>query len=353
MDSLQIILIIMGATAATYLSTPAIMSFAEKIGAVDKPGIRKVHKTNMPRLGGLAIYMVFTVVLVAFFPISDFLKGLLLGSTIIVFVGAVDDCKGIAPKFKLLGQITAALVVVYFGTTVQFVTSPFDGIILLGILAVPVTLLWIVGITNAVNLIDGLDGLAAGISAIAAVTIGIIAFLEGQYEVAVTSLVLAGAVLGFLKYNFYPARIFMGDTGSMFLGFVLAILAIQGLTKSATVISLFIPVVIFGVPILDTFFAVMRRFANGNPIFQADKEHVHHRLLDLGFSHKQTVLLIYGISIILGLSAILLTVITTEKGILMLIALSTIAFYAASRLGVTKIHSEVKTLSSKDYTDLS
>lgn len=352
MSSLQIIFAIIGAGAATYLATPVIMSFAERIGAVDKPGKRKVHETNMPRLGGLAIYMVFTVVLVVSFPISEFLKGLLLGSTIIAFLGAADDCRGIAPKFKLLGQITAALVVVYFGTTVQFVTSPFDGIILLGILAVPVTLLWIVGITNAVNLIDGLDGLAAGISAIAAVTIGIIAFLEGQYEVAVISFVLAGAIMGFLKYNFYPARVFMGDTGSMFLGFVLAILAVQGLTKSATVISLFIPVVIFGIPILDTFFAVARRFVNGNPIFQADKEHVHHRLLDLGFSHKQTVLLIYGISIILGLSAVLLTIITAEKGILMLIVLSTITLYAANRLGVTRLYGEVKTFTNKDYTDL-
>jgi UDP-GlcNAc:undecaprenyl-phosphate GlcNAc-1-phosphate transferase len=201
-------------------------------------------------------------------------------------------------------------------------------------LSIPFTIFWIIGITNAVNLIDGLDGLAAGMALIASVTLAIIAWTEGHMAVVYLALILAGATLGFLKYNFHPAQIFMGYTGSMFLGFTLATLAIMGLGKSATIISLPIPILILGVPIFDTAFAIVRRYLNAKPIFQADKEHLHHRLLALGLSHKQTVLVIYGLNVVLATSAVMLTQFTTAQGMMIMTFLSVAGLLGAERLGI-------------------
>ncbi len=336
------------ACVVSFIITPFIIKFAHKIGALDNPDERKVHKNVMPRLGGLAIYLSFIITVLISNSLTKPLTGLLLGSTLIVFIGIIDDIKGLSPRIKLLGQISAALVAVYFGVKVQFLTNPFSDMIILGKLAIPVTVLWIVGVTNALNLVDGLDGLAAGIASIASLTMGVIAFIEGQFASAFLAIILFSSIIGFLKYNFHPAKIFMGDTGSMFLGFSLSIIAIEGLTKGATVISVFIPVVILGIPIFDTAFAIIRRFINGQPIFQADKQHLHHRLLDLGLSHKQTVLAIYFISIMLSASAVLLTKLSTEQGSLILIVISTAVLIIANRIKVKVVKNKVSHTYSKN-----
>ncbi|NLO89883.1 MAG: undecaprenyl/decaprenyl-phosphate alpha-N-acetylglucosaminyl 1-phosphate transferase [Clostridia bacterium] len=319
---------------AVLILTPIVRKIALAVGAVDRPNARKVHNKIMPRLGGVAIYLGFVGALLVFRSLGDFEKGLLLGSTIIVAAGVLDDIWGLPPKLKLTAQIIAAAVLVSFGVKVEFVTYPLGGVIPLGIMAVPITILWIIGVTNALNLIDGLDGLAAGTSFIAAITMAVVAWIEGQYAVAGLALILGAAVMGFLPYNFYPAKMFMGDSGSMFLGFTLGSLAVEGLTKGATFISVFIPIIILGIPIFDTLFAVIRRCINHRPIFEADKEHFHHILLDRGFSHRQAVLLIYGVNIFLGISAIALNVLSTEHSIVALILLITVISVGAGKLGV-------------------
>lgn len=324
--------------------TPWVKRLAIKINALDKPNARKVHKGLMPRLGGLAVYFSFAAAVLLTRPLTIQLAGLLFGGLLIVLLGMVDDTKGLSPKAKLAGQILAALAVVPFGIQVEFITNPISGgVITLGILAVPVTVFWIISVTNAVNLIDGLDGLASGTSMIAALTIAAVSWKQGvihdgafnNAEVALLALVLAGAILGFLRYNFHPAKIFLGDTGSMFLGYCLSVLAIMGLTKSAAAISVFIPILILGIPLLDTFFAIVRRCYNGKPIFEPDKSHLHHRLMALGLSHRQTVLVIYAVSALLGGSAYLLNIITTDRAIMLLVGLSIIIIFAANKIGVT------------------
>ena len=325
-----------------YFLTPWVKRLALKIGAVDLPNERKVHQGVMPRLGGFGIYLGFVAVVLLTGNINREVLGLLLGATMIMGIGIIDDTRGLSPKIKLLGQISAALILVAFGIRVDFLTNPLagmidigqDGMIGLNKLVIPVTVLWVVGVTNAVNLIDGLDGLAAGTASVAALTIAVISFFEGQMVEFYLALVLAGAVMGFLRHNFYPAKIFMGDSGSMFLGFSLSALAIMGLTKGATVISLFTPLVILGIPIMDTLFAILRRFGSRQPIFKADKKHLHHCLLDMGLSHKQTVLVIYAVNVCLGFSAVMLTRLTTEQSMLMLMAITVLAILAANKIGI-------------------
>lgn len=322
--------------------TPWVKRLAIKINAIDKPNARKVHNCLMPRLGGLAVYISFALVALLTRPLTIQLTGLLFGGLLIVLLGILDDTKGLPAKVKLAGQILAALAVIPFGIQVEVITNPLGGVITLGILAIPVTVFWIISVTNAVNLIDGLDGLASGTSMIAALTIAAVSWKQGLLdsvynngEVAILALLLAAAVLGFLRYNFYPAKIFLGDTGSMFLGYCLSVLAIMGLTKSAAAISVFIPIVILGIPLLDTFFAIVRRCYNGQPIFQPDKNHLHHRLMALGLSHRQTVLVIYAVSGLLGGSAYLLNVIATDQAVMLLAVLSIIMIIGANKIGVT------------------
>jgi len=306
------------------------------LGAVDKPDERKVHKVTMPRLGGTSIVLGFTAcgAFLAYTDILGPLAGILVGGGIIYIVGALDDIYQLSPKVKLLGQIAAALVAVWFGVRVDFITNPFDGLLYLGYLSIPITVLWIVGVTNAINLIDGLDGLAAGVSAIAAITMGIVALRMGQVMVAAFAFLLAASVFGFLPYNFNPARIFMGDSGSLFLGFVLSSLAVTGVMKSAAIISLFTPVAIWGIPIFDTLFAIVRRARNGSPIFMPDKAHLHHRLMALGMTHRQAVLAIYGVSAFFGCAAVLLTYLTSPQAMVLLALLLVIVVLAAARVGI-------------------
>ncbi len=294
----------------TVLATPAVIRFAKKIGAMDQPNNRKVHKQLMPRLGGLAIYIGFVIAYLVVFPSFTTLyateaMGILIGSTIILLVGILDDKYQLRPRTKFLGQIIAAVVVVMFGLRMPFINLPFDGqLVFSEWLSILVTIVWIVAVTNAINLIDGLDGLAAGVSAIATATMMVIAILMGNYVVAVYSVVLLGSTIGFLFFNFHPAKIFMGDTGALFLGFNLAALSVLGF-KFVTLIAFITPLLILGVPLSDTFFAIVRRIVNKKPISEADKNHLHHCLLNMGFSHRQTVLVIYGISLIFGAASII------------------------------------------------
>lgn len=295
------------ALAVTLLITPIVKKLAIVIGAVDQPNHRKVHTKLMPRLGGLAIYIGFVVAYFIIAPATDVALGLLIGGSIVVLVGALDDKYQLSPKVKLLGQLIAASVVVAFGLQVELVNLPFgEDAVIFGWLSIPITIFWIVGVTNAINLIDGLDGLAAGVSAIATATIMVMALIMGNTTVALLCMVLLGSILGFLFFNFHPAKIFMGDSGALFLGFSLATLSILGF-KQVTVVSFIIPLLILGVPLSDTFFAIIRRVVNKKPISVADKSHLHHCLLELGLSHRKTVLTIYGISLFFGSAAILLS----------------------------------------------
>lgn len=301
-----------------FVVTPYVKKLAVKIGAVDAPDQRKVHTRIMPRLGGLAIYIGFVVSFFLFVPYTSKpeLLGILIGGTIVMITGMLDDKLQLSPKWKLLGQLVAtAVVVIPFGLKIGVVNLPYEGSLdfstgWLFWLAVPITMIWIVGVTNAINLIDGLDGLSAGVSAIATGTMAVVALLKNDWVVATYCFVLLGAILGFLYFNFHPARIFMGDTGSLFLGFNLAALSIMGF-KEAVFVSLIIPIVVLGVPLWDTFFAIIRRIVNKKPISSPDKGHLHHCLLNMGLSHRASVITIYLISIFFGTMAIVLSK-TTE-----------------------------------------
>ena len=337
---------IMMALLALFISlllVPFVAKLAIKIGAVDKPNERKVHTKIMPRMGGLAIYLSFFAVLFLSHEMTMQHIGLLTGGTVLVLVGIIDDKTDMPAKIKLLGQIFAACIVVAAGVRVEFMTNfILGGVFPLYIFSVPFTVLWIVAITNAVNLIDGLDGLAAGTSIIAATTMAISGYATGQTEMASMALILIGASLGFLKYNFHPAKIFMGDTGSMFLGYNLSVLAIMGFTKSFTVLSLVTPILVLAIPILDTLFAIIRRKMNNKPIFKPDKNHLHHCLLNYGFSHRNTVLIIYAVSAVLALCGLIMTYLNPAQGMCLLVVISVIIIYGAMKLGVIGKHDSAK-----------
>jgi len=272
------------------------------------PEERKVHTQPIPQVGGWAIYLTFLLVVLLTLKINQQLLGILLGGSLILILGIIDDLFNLPPKVKLAGQIMASLILLFFGVKISFVTNPLGGMIYLGGWGALVTVLWVVGITNALNLIDGLDGLAAGVSIIAAATFFCLSYLGKPAEtILILSLILMGSSLGFLRYNFSPAQVFMGDSGAMFLGFTLSAIAVMGAFKSAATLALLAPILVLGVPILDTAFAIVRRLKNGQPAFQADKEHIHHKLLQLGLSQRQTVLLIYLVSIFLGAIALILS----------------------------------------------
>ncbi|THF73121.1 undecaprenyl/decaprenyl-phosphate alpha-N-acetylglucosaminyl 1-phosphate transferase [Cohnella fermenti] len=303
--------------------TPLVKKFAVKVGAMDVPDHRKVHTQIMPRMGGLAIYAAFTVTILLFLPwlpdsmLSSYDKnlimGMLVGGTVIVLLGAMDDRFQLNAKLKFLVQIAAACIVVFgYDIKINLVNIPFGSAMqpMADWIGIPLTIFWIVGVTNAINLIDGLDGLAAGVSGIAIATILVMAAIMGQGSVILLSAVLLGGIVGFLHYNFHPAKIFMGDSGSLFLGFALANLSMLGF-KQITIVSFVVPILIIGVPLSDTFFAIIRRLVNKKPIFAPDKGHLHHRLQQLGFSHRKTVLIIYGIAAFFGACAVILSIATS------------------------------------------
>jgi len=308
MSWLQVVMVLLIPLVISFAATPLVRKLAFIIGAVDKPDARKVHTRIMPRLGGLAIFVATTIGLLVFTNTGFFpMYWMLLGSIVIVIIGILDDMNPMSAKTKLLGQILAAMIVVYGGIRIDFINVPFmDEPIYFGQWSWVISILWIVGITNALNLIDGLDGLASGVSSIALSSIAIMSLMMGNITVATISLILLGATLGFLYYNFYPAKIFMGDSGSLYLGFFLASLSILGF-KNITMISYVIPILILGVPIFDTLFAIVRRYRSGLSITAPDKKHLHHCIISLGFSHRATVLIIYGITMMFSLAAIFLS----------------------------------------------
>jgi UDP-GlcNAc:undecaprenyl-phosphate GlcNAc-1-phosphate transferase len=324
------------ALVTSYLLTPHVKRFAIRAGALDKPDFRKVHTQPIPRMGGLAIYAGFLLAVLASVHINRELFGILLGGTVILAVGIMDDLKPMPAKVKLFGQILAACVPMLFGVRIEWLTNPFGGMIYLEYLSIPLTVLWVVSLTNTVNLIDGLDGLAAGVSTIASVTILLMAAQQNFWTVAILMSALAGSAFGFLQHNFNPAKIFMGDTGSMFLGYMLAAVSVLGTVKSAATIALVVPIIALGLPIMDTAFAIIRRFNSGKPIFKPDKGHLHHRLLAMGLSQKQVVLLMYVISAGLGASAILLTETTVYYAVAIILLLLVLAGVVAMKTGVLK-----------------
>ena len=331
--------------------TPAVIAFARRTGALDKPDARKVHERPIPRIGGIGIYAAFMVSILVQLLFVDLtpeymmsLIGLMVGGTIIVAIGIIDDYCDLPAKVKLLGQIIAAAVVVIgFDVRIDVITDPLGDYIYLEFLAIPATIFWIVGLTNTVNLIDGLDGLAAGVATIASVTICLVALQQGYALVAVLTAALAGAAIGFLFYNFNPAKIFMGDTGSMFLGFMLAGISVIGAVKSAATIALIVPILALGLPIMDTTFAIVRRYRGGVPIFKPDKGHLHHRLLDLGFTQRQAVLLMYIISALLGLSAVALTEVSGGIALLIFAGVVVSVLFGAKKLGIFRMNDSAQT----------
>ncbi len=309
--------------------TPIVKLITFRLGAVDMPNERRINKKPMPTSGGLSIFLTFVFSAVFLFkdviPQKEYLYPILLAALIVVITGLIDDIRPLKPMAKMAGLIVAALVI-YFVADIRMdtVSIILFGKINLGWLSLPLTVLWIVSITNAINLIDGLDGLAAGISIIALTTIGItgLFFLHvSTMYIPILIFVLVAAICGFFPYNYYPAKIFLGDTGALFLGFMIAVLSLQGL-KNATIITLATPVFILGVPITDTLSAIIRRLMNKQPISSPDKMHLHHRLLSLGFSHKGAVLTIYCLALVFSFIALVLNYTSFWGSIMLLIAVA-------------------------------
>ena len=300
--------------AFTFATTPLVRRFAFKIGAIDIPkDNRRMHKKPTPRIGGLAIIFGFTVATLCFAQPSRQLYGTLAGAAIIAVMGVIDDCKNLPAKLKFVIQIIAALVVVFAGdikidvfTNPNFLSdNPYW--VLPEWLSVTLTVIWIVFITNAVNFIDGLDGLAAGVSAIMSISLVFISIRVGEYPIAILGIALMGSCFGFLPFNFNPAKIFMGDSGSMFLGYIIAVIALLGF-KNVTLTSFIIPILLLAIPILDTLFAILRRLINHKPLGEPDKNHLHHQLLRLKLSQKKTVIIIYIVDLLFASASIVYAV---------------------------------------------
>ena len=331
---LQAAAALIAAMAISLAMCPLVKSFAYKVGAIDVPkDNRRMHKVPIPRLGGLAIFLGFIVSILLFAEVDRQMQGILLGAVIIVVLGVVDDIVALRASLKFIVQILAALVPVFHGVVVQVLSNPIafaeQAYWDLGVFAIPLTVIWIVGVTNSVNLIDGLDGLANGVSIICALTMLIISLLVSETAVAIIMAALVGACIGFMPYNANPAKMFMGDTGATFLGYILATMSIQGLFKTYTIISFLVPFLILGLPIFDTASAMLRRIARGQSPMHADRSHVHHRLIDMGLNQKQAVAILYVISSILGLSAVVLTTSGAVKALLTLLALGAVGLIAA------------------------
>ena len=295
---------------------PFIKKVANHVGALDIPNARKVHKNPIPRLGGLGIYMGFLLGYILFGSMSLRMNAILIGSFIIIVTGIVDDIKPIPAKVKFLFQILAASVVAFYGEILLQDLSAFGFYINFGNFSYLITVLFIVAIINCINFIDGLDGLAAGLSSIYFITIGIV--IVGWKHTfgldAIITFIMLGATLGFLCHNFNPAKIFMGDSGSMFLGYIIAVIALLGF-KNVTVTTLLAPICLLAIPIIDTLFAILRRVVNKKPISEPDKQHLHHQLLSLNLSHRNVVLVIYAVDILFAVAMLVYMLYDATVGI--------------------------------------
>lgn len=307
-------------------ATPVVKWFAHRVGALDDPKeARRIHTKPIPRLGGLAIFIGFILSVLLFANITVQIRGILIGAVIIIVIGVIDDIMTLRAYIKLIIQIIAALVAVYHGIVIEVFSNPLvfssSEYWSLGFLSIPITVIWIVAITNSVNLIDGLDGLAAGVSIISSVVMLIISLMVSDPNDAIIMAALAGACIGFLPYNFNPAKIFMGDTGALLLGYVLATASILGLFKFYAVVSFAAPFLVLALPLFDTSFAFMRRIMKGQNPMRPDRGHFHHRLLDMGLSQKQAVAILYTISGLLGLSAVVITTRDEVRAVIFIVAI--------------------------------
>ena len=322
----------------SFLMTPIVRKLAFSIGAIDIPkDSRRVHKKPMPLLGGLAIYISVMVCLFIFVTITKKIMLIIIGGSLILISGIIDDWKGLSPRAKITFQIIAAIILLIGGVRIDFITNPFTeykSLIYLRYLSIPATIFWLVGITNTLNLIDGLDGLAAGIGAISSLCLMVVARGFAYDQIVILSTIVAGACLGFLPYNFNPAKIFMGDTGSLFLGFMLGAISIEGVMKSVATIAIVVPIIILSIPIFDTSFAIFRRIKNRQSISTGDRGHLHHLLLNRAYSQKKIVLILYVISIIFGIFAILIAVLNTRQGVYISMLVFVIVFVYGLRVGM-------------------
>lgn len=332
--------------------TPLVRRWATRLGGLDRAGSsRKLHTEPIPRVGGIAIVLGFVAPLLGlffwendvstlFFAHPNRVLGLFLGGLAIALLGLYDDVHGADARVKFAVQGVVAVAMYLLGYAVHLVANPFGDPVHLGVLSGLFTVLWIVGIINALNLIDGLDGLAAGVAVIVVTLTFAVALGRLDVLMCLFMASLAGAVLGFLLYNWNPASIFMGDTGSMFLGFVLGVTTVATNQKSSTAVAILVPIVALGLPIADTLLAMLRRAAWGRPIFAADREHIHHRLFDLGLSHRQTVLVLYGVCVSLALVAFSLTFANSRGVALLLATTGSLAFVGLRRLGFLHVSRE-------------
>jgi len=337
--------------------TPVVRRVARRLGAIDYPGGRRINTRPTPRLGGVAIYIGFLVAALLFMVITRIelhraggemfirmpirlqtdraLLGIMLGGTFLLAVGIYDDIRGMRPAVKFAAMVAAAAILIPFGLATEFVTHPLTGkTVAVGNWGAAFTVAWVVVVVNVINIIDGVDGLAAGISAIAGMTLLLTAAAKGDAVAVSLAAALIGATLGFLRHNFNPARIFMGDSGSMFLGYVLGGLSVMGLYKSYTALSLAVPILPLGVPIADTVFAIIRRFRSGRPIYLPDREHLHHRLLARGLTQRQTVFILYLVSALLGLGALAISGVNRSGSIVTLGVILAMLLVGAQRMGL-------------------
>jgi UDP-GlcNAc:undecaprenyl-phosphate GlcNAc-1-phosphate transferase len=297
------------------LLTPAVGGMARLLGVVDAPGGRRLNKRPIPRLGGLAIFLGILVPSLAFLSLDGEMRGIVLGAAVACVVGAIDDFRGLAPLPKLAGQVAAASIPLAFGVWIDHFTFPFIGVVDLSPwVGMPLTVIWIVAVMNMVNFLDGMDGLAAGVCAIAGLTFAILALSLGKVDAAILSAVVAGACIGFLRHNFFPARIFMGDSGALVLGFTLATVSISGLFKTASTVVLFLPLLVLAVPIIDTSFVVAKRVKYRRPISSPDRSHLHHRFMNIGFSQRRAAVTMWAWTASLGAAALATRFIPFREG---------------------------------------
>lgn len=338
----------LAALILTFASTPIAKNFAYKIGAIDVPkDKRRMHKKPIPRLGGLAIFAGFFISTLVFCNkfMTREIYGFLLGTIVIVALGIFDDVLALKPSQKFGIQVLAAVIPVYFGvriTSLPFIMTESGPYALSLPLQYVVTVIWFLGILNSVNLIDGLDGLAVGVSAIMSICVMVIVILLQAPAVAIMAAALAGACLGFIPYNFNPAKLFMGDTGSMFIGYTLAVMSVMGLFKAYAIIAIAVPFLIFGLPIFDMAFVSIRRVLNGKSPMSADKTHLHHRLIDLGFTQKQAVTIMYGIAAVLGLVAVLVAGEWFMRAFVLVIIVLIVVLMASVLMYKHRVHKDVK-----------
>jgi UDP-GlcNAc:undecaprenyl-phosphate GlcNAc-1-phosphate transferase len=368
-SALHYLALVAVAFAATYMLTPLVRRYALRLGLTDKPGSRKVHVLAVPRLGGVALVGGFAVAMVTQYVGERFvgwapvllrggmpLWGTFAGMAVIFAVGLVDDVRGLTPAAKFAGQLVAAIIPVAAGLRIENVGNPIEGgLVQLGLLGIPLTLLWIVGFANVINLIDGLDGLAAGIAGIAAISFLVLAVEMNELVAVALAAALIGACIGFLRYNLHPASIFMGDSGAMFLGFALATMALHGVMKSVAAITLMVPLLVIGVPVFDTFSAIIRRTRNGRPIQEADDGHIHHRLLNRGFGQRQTVMIIYVWSAALAVGGYAMRFVPSIYKLLVFLVLAVLSGFMAKWLGLfeaARAHGDGEILDDEDEDDL-